>query len=76
MSTLQSSLSEISSYGQSLESQLTLFYYISCLTNVWQDVRVAAFLILSARQPYHVSQQTESEWGCTVAVQTISNFMS
>ena len=37
------------------------FIIFHTLTNVWQDVSVAAFLILSARQPYHVPQQIESE---------------
>jgi hypothetical protein len=58
---------------------LSAHYFImfhSLLTNVWQDVSLAAFLILSARQHYHVPHQTECEWGGTVAVQTISNFMS
>lgn len=42
-------------------------------TNVWQDVSVAA--IHSARYPYCVPLQIESESGSTFAPQTVSHFM-
>ena len=42
-------------------------------TNVWQDVSVAA--THSARYPYCVPQQIESESGSTYAPQTVSHFM-
>jgi hypothetical protein len=47
------------------ESVMLLAHYVITFhasTNVWQDVSVAAFL--SARQPYLVPQQIESEWSC------------
>ena len=59
-----------------IESQLCFFYTLFhyTLTNIWQDVSVAAFL--AASQPYLVPQQIESEWSCTFAVQAVSHFMS
>ena len=52
------------------------FIKFHTLTNALQDVSVATFLSLSARQPYLVSQLIGCEWSYTFVIhETVSHFM-